>query len=325
MTGGANGPATLNGAAFSYPTKTLKQIRIRMLKRMGYSAMLTTPPLGIETLLNDFIQGAHEQLYYRVPKLRRERWWNIETEASSRFYDIPYNGAYSGESKDFQFVSGSPDTIPRADGGDFTADGWLADMTLRIQGSNDNEGTVEVASVAATTITLSQNLTLTAENNNNLVTLSELNWTYLETLRVKEVWLEDADRWCQLKNGINPANFVLTNDGYPECYEIRNYIEIWPAPDDVYQIYIRGDEGLTPMEVDTDQSAVDPQAVFLFALANAKAHYGHQDARTYYSQLEVHLRKLNAGTFSPDKRYVPRRKEATAPPLPYPKVTFTRT
>ena len=324
MAGGENGPATLNGAAFSYPTQTLKQIRVRLLKRMGYSAMLATPPLGIEALLNDFIQGANEQLYFRYPMLRRKRWWNITLTIGSRFYDIPYEGAYSGELSTVAFNDANPDTIVRSDGGDFAADGWAAGMSVRVQNSTSNDGVYVISTVTASTLTLDSAETLTAELEGAPVILSEVNWTYLDTLRVNEVWINDVDRWCQLKEGINPDNFVLTNDGYPENYEIREYIEIWPAPDEAYELYIRGDEGLKPMEVDSDKCSVDPQSVFLFALANAKAHYGHQDARTYYSQLEVHIRKLNAGTFNTDRRYIPRREEQTAPPLPYPKVTWSR-
>lgn len=60
------------------------------------------------------------------------------------------------------FVSGSPDTITRA-AGDFTADGHLADHSLDVVGTTNNDGRWPVASVAALTITLTTSTALTNE------------------------------------------------------------------------------------------------------------------------------------------------------------------
>jgi len=323
MAGGTNGPAVLNGAPFSYPNKTLKEIRLDMLKRMGYSAMLAAPPTGINELLNSFIFDAHEQLYYRFPRLRRERWWTIQVTANNRFYDIPYDGAYVGQLKTISFTNGAPDTIVRSDAGNFLTDDLTDGMSIRVKGSESNDGVWTITTVGASTLQMSTSGSMVAESQGMAITISQFDWTYFETLRVNEVWLKDSTRWCKMISGIPTSGFTLTSQTIPTNFEIREYIEIWPEPETTYELYIKGDEGLRDLQVDTDPLSVNPRAVFLMALANAKAHYGHPDARIYFGQLEVHIGKLNAGTFNKNDRFIPDKREMEIPPLSYPNVVGT--
>jgi len=145
----------------------------------------------------------------------------------------------------------------------------------------------------------------------------------LNTLRINEVWLKDDTRWLQMVSGIPTAAFSSTSTTVPSHYEIRTYIEIWPEPDTTFELYIQGDEGLRALEVDGDKLSVDSEAVFLMALGAAKGHYGHPDARFYLAQLEVHIGKLNAGTFHKNDRFIPNKQLRELPPNAYPTVTGT--
>jgi hypothetical protein len=116
--------------------------------------------------------------------------------------------------------------------------------------------------------------------------------------------------WTELRCGINPllySNEDMT--GRPERYEIRQCIEVWPAPaDESYQLRLKGHFGLDAFEADTDATTVDDELVFLLALANAKAHYGKPDANNYIQQLETMMLNLVAGSHN-TRRYVPGRDD----------------
>lgn len=111
--------------------------------------------------------------------------------------------------------------------------------------------------------------------------------------------------WQPLICGINPVLYGSGGYGIPSHYEIRQCIEVWPAPaDDSWKLRIKGDFGPSPLDVDTDVLTVDPEAVFLQALANAKAHYGQPDAGNYASQATAYIRSKVAGSHQ-TRRYIP--------------------
>lgn len=111
--------------------------------------------------------------------------------------------------------------------------------------------------------------------------------------------------WRPLICGINPVLYGSHGTGIPSHYEIRQCIEVWPAPtDDTWQLRIKGDFGLSALDADDDVLTVDPEAVFLQALANAKAHYGQADAANYASQATAYVRSRVAGAHQ-TRRYIP--------------------
>lgn len=103
-------------------------------------------------------------------------------------------------------------------------------------------------------------------------------------------------------------------------------IELWPPPDAAYTVRIRAypvarvfgapkDDGSYN---DAQTTQCDARAVFLMALANAKAHYGKQDAQVAANELNSLLGRLRAGRHG-NYRYgvdehAPRRSELHAPP-----------
>lgn len=88
--------------------------------------------------------------------------------------------------------------------------------------------------------------------------------------------------------------------------------EIWPPPDQAYNLRIRGypeaqvfgapkDDGTYD---DTQKTQCDARLVFLMALANAKAHYGKADANVAANELNSLLGRLRAQRHG-NYRYIP--------------------
>lgn len=116
--------------------------------------------------------------------------------------------------------------------------------------------------------------------------------------------------WAPLLCGIPPElNSYENATGYPVRYEIRQCIEVWPTPDSdtVGTLVIKGAYNLLAFTEDEDVCSVDPDLLFMLALANAKAHYRQPDAQNYVQQVEVLLNARVAGTHD-TRRYIPGRR-----------------
>ncbi len=138
----------------------------------------------------------------------------------------------------------------------------------------------------------------------------------LDPYKVSWVGVEHAGVWYALQPGIPPELYTFQVQGFPARYEIRQCIEVWPAPGDaLFRLRIKGRFGLEPFAADFDKATVDDELVFLLALANAKAHYGHPDASLYLQQFEQTMMKLVAGTHQ-TRRYVPGRQTRYIDPDP---------
>lgn len=125
-----------------------------------------------------------------------------------------------------------------------------------------------------------------------------------------------AGRWIPLDEGIeyNQDSYVGTRY-YPQRYDRRAQLEIWPEPDQAYTLRGEFYQRLGRFSEDGDRCTVDNYPVFLFALANAKAHHGQQDAQVYFDQLkdiERKLKKRNLG----EKRFRVGDKPQDALPRP---------
>ena len=217
-------PACASGAE----TVTLKNLRDRMLIRLGFAAQLATPPPGVAALINDFLSSAQELLWRRFPYLENERWYTWTTVAGDRFYDLALH---------------------------------------------DDVGTCP-----------------------KIPDSKKITW----------VGVEDSNgAWYPLTEGINPRRYTSTTDGRPDSYEIRQELEVFPAPDSaLYKIQIKGFFGLLALVADGDIATIDPELIFLLALANAKSHYQQPDAAAYFTQATNHLGQLTAGAHG-TARYVP--------------------
>lgn len=136
----------------------------------------------------------------------------------------------------------------------------------------------------------------------------------LNPLGVVWVGLEDLNgAFLPLIEGIRPTFYTSeSQQGLPSHYEIRQAIEVFPAPDQAYILHVKARFKNLPFTDDADVTTIDPELVFLLALANAKAHYRQPDAQNIFSQATSHLGQLNAGTHG-TARYVPGPKRDDTP------------
>lgn len=86
----------------------------------------------------------------------------------------------------------------------------------------------------------------------------------------------------------------VTSRTIPERFDIGPQLEIWPEPDDAYAMEIEYTALPARFTLDTDRASIDDSLLFLLALANAKAHYRHPDAKAYAQQAETALRAIQA-------------------------------
>lgn len=142
----------------------------------------------------------------------------------------------------------------------------------------------------------------------------------LNQYKVEWVGFEDLNHaWYPLIQGIDPVLYTRaqTSPGFPTFYEIRSCIEIWPAPQAAYTLWVKGDFGLESFTADDDQATIDSELVLLMALGNAKTAKGQKDAQSVLNLAADYRRRLVAGRHN-TARYTPRK--GIQPPWTPPKL-----
>lgn len=124
--------------------------------------------------------------------------------------------------------------------------------------------------------------------------------------RIQWAGIEDLNgMWSPMRYGIPPEFYTAVNfNGIPAFFEIKQCIEVFPAPTAAYTLRIKGLYEVSRFTEDDDKTTVDSELVFLWALANAKNHYGQPDARDVASQAQTYLRDLISESHQ-TARYVP--------------------
>jgi hypothetical protein len=229
--------------------RTLAELRDDMMRMLGYSLQIASPPPGMTELLNSFLTHAHKTLVPRARMLETERWftWNLAT--GQRIYALDANAERTAQP--------------------------ACDKTF-------------------------------------------------DPYRVSYVGIRRGATQVPLVHGIPSALLVSETSGVPSHYEIRNCLEVAPAPSDSDGILvIRAHAKPVRFTEDTDRPSVPDELVFLFALSNAKSHYGKPDAGAYMQQMEVLLTNMVAGTHG-TRRYVTpdRRRYRGAYSEPRPEAPF---
>lgn len=111
--------------------------------------------------------------------------------------------------------------------------------------------------------------------------------------------------WYPLIEGVEPQLYTMIDKPWrPARYSIRQALEVYPAPDQTYFMWLRGHVSLRPLAQDTDKTTIDSEMVFLHALATAKAHYGQADANNIEALANDYRGQLTAASHG-TKRYVP--------------------
>lgn len=132
----------------------------------------------------------------------------------------------------------------------------------------------------------------------------------LDPRKITWVGIEDTNNsFYPLIEGIDPVLYTTESQrGRPARYEIRQSLEVFPAPDAAYSLHVKGRPKNFAFASDSDVCTIDPELIFLLALANAKAHYRQPDAGNYFSQATSHIGQLVSGTHG-TARYVPGTKQ----------------
>ena len=82
-------PDTINcGCEDVTPSRTLAELRVNLLRRLGYSAQAANPPPGMTELLNSFLDTAHRLAYRTYPAIRTERFFSWTMIEGERFYGL---------------------------------------------------------------------------------------------------------------------------------------------------------------------------------------------------------------------------------------------
>lgn len=71
--------------------QTLAQLRRRMLIRLGFAIQADSPPPGMASLIDDFVQSAQRVLMPKHRELRSERWFTWDVAEGDRLFDIDDN------------------------------------------------------------------------------------------------------------------------------------------------------------------------------------------------------------------------------------------
>lgn len=140
----------------------------------------------------------------------------------------------------------------------------------------------------------------------------------LDAGRITWAGVEDSNGvWTPMRAGIPPQLYTsISFQGLPTHFEVRQCIEVFPAPDAAYTLRIKGHFGLEPLVADSDTATIDSELLFLWALANAKNHYGQPDAADIAAQAQTYLRDLVRDSHG-TRRYIPGSTPATpaSPPV----------
>lgn len=139
----------------------------------------------------------------------------------------------------------------------------------------------------------------------------------LDPRRIEWAGISDGEsNWTPIVYGVRPEWYTSPQSGRPFAYEVRQCIELWPYPSsENYVLRIKGDMGLMPLAEDSDETSIDAEAVFLQALATAKAHYKHADATVPADLLRAYLRDKTAASHG-TARYLPGGQPLLNHPLP---------
>lgn len=138
----------------------------------------------------------------------------------------------------------------------------------------------------------------------------------LDPRKVTWVGVEKDGQWYPLICGIPPELYTLDQTSFPQRYEIRSCIEVWPTPDETAgRLIVKGHFAMAPFTEDYHRATIDDELIFLHALAAAKAHYKQPDARDHAQQVEVMLTSIVAGSHH-TRRYLPGARVRTLEPEP---------
>ncbi len=307
---------------------TLAEYRVKMLQRAGFAAVASNPPPGTAALFNTFLQDAQDFLYRKYPALRTRRFFRWSLQQGERFYGLRENND-GWTDLDVQMTVGSPglvlfDDAPPEDGTQIMfwqdTDPLPGEVTpYKVYYIVDRDENYNSARIALTEggdpidfdVGGDVKAAIPPEGTTCIFNLEP----YKE---IEGAWLVDLNgQWLPMACGIPPTFYTTVNQpALPQRYEIRQCIEIYPAPQAAgYQFYIKGHFDKRPFTADSDKPTMNGELVYLWALANALDYYGKPSAAGVAEQAKDLLGQLTAGTHT-GKRYVPGTKPISPALMP---------
>lgn len=112
--------------------------------------------------------------------------------------------------------------------------------------------------------------------------------------RILNVSIWDGGSWVELVEGISIEDRSTDVLDRPIKYDRFEQMEVWPVPRAQFRMRREFVKALAPFAESNDRTSLPSEIVFLFALANAKAHYKQADAERYEKQLDGLLSRLKA-------------------------------
>ena len=112
--------------------------------------------------------------------------------------------------------------------------------------------------------------------------------------RVISVWVRTSDTIrSPLTQGITEHDRSLDDiREEPQKYDhLNGQMEVWPIPDQPYDLMVEYIADKPRFDRANDRPGVPDRLVFLYALANAKAHYRHPDAQAAATSFQNMLNK----------------------------------
>jgi hypothetical protein len=313
-------------------TRTLASLRTDMLHLMGYGAVAGAPTPGINEQMNAWLNMAQQVLFRRLELDKGGTALPARMVNDTDTTTLDANLVFAEAMAMATAAKGRPDTkayreqVERAVS-DIAArrpPGLVPQLNTLLREAQD---TIMVRYPALRTERWFSWPLTAGERFYNLPDNAEQTATpactkQLDPNRVTWVGYQRDTVRVSLRAGIPPQVIGYDMSGWPERYEIRQCIEIWPAPDATAgTLLVKGRFKVSPFTADADVATVDDHAIFLLALANAKSHYKQPDAQTYYSQFQVHLEALVAGTHT-TRRYLPGTNRDPVYVEPRPSVPF---
>lgn len=112
--------------------------------------------------------------------------------------------------------------------------------------------------------------------------------------RIQRVAIWTGAQWAPLDEGIEIKRRGIGWGAWPTRYARFAQMEIYPPPRS--QMWMRREYVRTLLRFthENDRASIPDEMVFLWALADAKAHYRQPDADRYAKQVEAHTLKLKA-------------------------------
>jgi len=140
--------------------------------------------------------------------------------------------------------------------------------------------------------------------------------------RMLFVQVQTGNIWVPVDKGIDyRLDSINTVGGWVQRYDDgydpadgKYKMEVWPIPTQSWTVRLEYTRRLDPFVSDTNPASVAPRDIFLFALANAKAHYRQPDAKQYGEQVRAFSRRMVAAEHVGERYIKGEREEVITPP-----------